>query len=36
MTYLLDPNIVVFLARGLKVRANQNTQQRAGASRSGW
>ena len=28
MTYLLDTNIVVFMARGLKVRANPNAQQR--------
>jgi len=28
MTYLLDTNIVVFMMRGLKVRANPNTQQR--------
>ncbi len=28
MTYLLDTNIVVFMVRGLKVRANPNAQQR--------
>lgn len=28
MTYLLDTNIVVFMARGLKVRPNPNAQQR--------
>jgi predicted nucleic acid-binding protein len=28
MTYLLDTNIVVFMARGLKVRANPNVRQR--------
>jgi tRNA(fMet)-specific endonuclease VapC len=28
MTYLLDTNIVVFMMRGLKVRANPNAQQR--------
>ena len=28
MTYLLDTNIVVFMAQGLKVRANPNSQQR--------
>ncbi|MEN9576576.1 MAG: tRNA(fMet)-specific endonuclease VapC [Verrucomicrobiota bacterium] len=28
MTYLLDTNIVVFMMRGLKLRANPNAQQR--------
>lgn len=27
MTYRLDTNIVVFMARGLKVRVNPNAQQ---------